>query len=104
MGSCRCKKRHKLYSKKLRINGRPYRQVEICRHYEEKHSDYLNDDLILVLVDQLDGIYLDADAKKKGGGKTLTYFAADVDHEGSMYRLVWRVTLGRFRLLVVNCY
>jgi hypothetical protein len=88
----------------LRINGRPYRRIEICRHYEEKHGDYLNDDLILELVDRLDGIYFDADSKKKMGRKILTYFAADVDHEESTYRLVWRVIHGRFKLLVVNCY
>ena len=104
MGNCRCRKRHKRYAKRLRINGLQYKEIEICRHYEEKHGSYIHDDLILEVVHSLDGTYLEADAQKKVGNSVLSYFAADVDYEEQVYRLVWRVVRGRIKLLVVNCY
>ncbi len=88
----------------MTINGVRYRQVEICRHYEEKHSNDINDSLILELIAELEGLYLSLDAERIVGQRKLSYFAANVAHEKSVYRLVWRVVRGRIKLLVVNCF
>lgn len=37
------------------INGKSFTQVVIDPHYEERHADSVNDEVILGLVIQLDG-------------------------------------------------
>ena len=51
--------------KSLTINGRKITQIIISSHYEEKHADYLNDEIILQLTKQLDNKRFEAEDKKE---------------------------------------
>lgn len=89
------------YPIKIEVNGRKIHEVVIDPHYEIKHSDSVNDDLILELVKLLDGkFYEAADAKGK-----FQYFVADpLDHQGVNYRLVWLLEDEKLYVGVVNAF
>ncbi len=85
------------------INGKQVRTVLIGRHYLIKHSSYMNDAIILGLVEALDGLTFPVDSTSKG----IEYFAADILEETSkkIYRLVWFFENDRLEILgVVNAY
>jgi len=78
------------YMLQITVNRHEIKAVRIAKHYELKHGHYLNDTLILELVQSLDGEEFQADSKSKG----IEYFAADVVHIGTdtkkkIYRLIW---------------
>ena len=67
------------------ICGYEISEVQIGRHYLEKHSAYMCDELILNLVSELDRKYFSPQSQSKG----LFYYAADVTLKDKWYRLVW---------------
>ena len=89
------------YPIELIINGRHIEKVVIDSHYEEKHSDSVNDQIIMALVKLLDG--LRADPEKCFG--SYEYFVNDhLQFEGKFYKLVWLLEYNALYVGVVNCY
>jgi hypothetical protein len=67
------------------INDRSISEVVIDSHYENKHTDYIDDNLILILVSQLDGGYeLPVDVKDD-----FSYFVKVIEVNKKYYRLIW---------------
>ncbi len=69
-------------------------------HYEEKHSAVIDDDLILALVDQLNG-RRELPVEKDGD---FSYFATLVEHKAKQYRLIWLLEDGAIYIGIVNAY
>lgn len=94
------------YMLQITVNRHEIKAVRIAKHYELKHGHYLNDTLILELVQSLDGEEFQADSKSKG----IEYFAADVVHIGTdtkknIYRLIWIFEGDAIDVLgIVNAY
>lgn len=87
---------------KLVVNGRELKEVVIDSHFEEKHSKSVDDEIILALVQLLDGRSFEPDYVSPGGYE---YFTNDpVLHEGKPYRLVWLLHPKADYLGVVNCF
>lgn len=84
----------------ITVNGKRIVQVIIDAHYEEKHRAYMNDDLILELVKQLDGRREFQEAKT---GR-YSYFATLIELDEKKYRLVWLLEDHAIYNGVVNAY
>jgi len=88
------------YRIRVPINGRRIRQVLIDPHYEEKHPD-ISDELILKLVDRLDGGEFQASDRKKDWE---FYILDRMPYEGKLYRLVWCTQEEAIFIGVINCF
>ncbi|MCB0369946.1 MAG: hypothetical protein KDD45_11050, partial [Bdellovibrionales bacterium] len=82
------------------VNGIKINQVVIDSHYEEKHSDYMNVDLILKLVMQLDGRRELPDTKTD----RYAYFATLIELNDKQYRLIWLLEAHAIYIGIVNAY
>lgn len=82
------------------VNGVRVVQVVIDSHYEEKHSDTMNDDLILELVQELDGRRELPEAKTG----QYSYFATLVEYGEKQYRLIWLLEDQAIYIGIVNAY
>jgi hypothetical protein len=91
------------YKFKVTVNNHSITEVLIGRHYLEKHSSYMNDEIILQLVAALDGHDFPVDSITN----EVEYFVADVelDEAGKVYRIIWLFEGERMEILgVVNAY
>ena len=61
------------YPIQISVNGRKIDEIVIDAHYEVKHSESINDDLVIDLVKLLDGKFYEPTATKEG----FQYFVAD---------------------------
>ncbi len=86
--------------KSIVVNGIRIKEVIIDPHYEVKHSKSINDELILRLVNELDGRIEAPDIKK---GK-YSYFATLVNLGRKSYRLIWLIEDHALYIGVVNTY
>jgi hypothetical protein len=90
----------------ITINNKLISHVVIGRHYLAKHSAYMSDELILLLVQSLDGRSFDSDSSSKG----VEYFVADIEFKGDsakmkIYRMIWLFEGDRLEILgVINAY
>ena len=84
----------------ITVNGVKVVQVVIDPHYEEKHHAYMNDELILKLVRELDGQRQLPDAKTD----QYSYFATLIEFERRRYRLIWLLEDHAIYIGVVNVY
>jgi hypothetical protein len=75
-------------------------QVVIDLHYQEKHFDYMNDELILRLVKELDG-RREVPETKAG---QYSYFATLIELDEKQYRLIWLLEDHAIYIGVVNAY
>ncbi len=85
------------------VNGNAISSVLIGRHYEIKHGSYMNDELILQLVAELDGGSFPVDSTTAG----IDYYVADIqlDEAEKTYRLIWLFEGEKLEILgVINAY
>lgn len=69
----------------ITVNGLKIETVIIDTHYREKHSSVINDELILKLVQTLDGEYYDYIDDKH----PFKYFVkGEIEIEDKLYRLI----------------
>jgi len=77
--------RRREYDIQITVNGRKIRKVIIDPHYETKHSGSLDDQIILRLVNQLDGQGFEPDDEDA----PYWYFVTDgIVMNGKKYRLI----------------
>ena len=89
------------YPVQMVVNGRNINEVLIDSHYEQKHSDTINDRLILDLVQLLNEKFYTPHGEKSG----FQYFVADpLVLEGLKYRLVWLLQNEKVYVGVVNAF
>jgi len=69
---------------KIQVNRVLIDKVIIDSHYEEKHSEYMNDDLILELVAKLD----ERIEVPEETDDEFSYFATLIQHSSKQYRLI----------------
>jgi hypothetical protein len=90
------------YALKLVVNGRTLERVAIDDHYKLKHSDSVNDALILELVKTLNRrSYLHENVTRSGWE---IYVLDPVHLKGKGYRLVWCLHPEESILGVINTY
>lgn len=92
----------KRYPLSITVNGHAIRTVLIGRHYLKKHAAYMNDELILKLVAELDGGNFPVDSTTAG----IDYYVADVEFDDEkIYRLIWLFEGEKLEVLgVINAY
>jgi hypothetical protein len=91
------------YNIDVTINGNKIRKVLIGRHYELKHSNCMNDELILSLVRMLDEKTFPVDSTTKG----VEYYVADIEYSVPLkvYRLIWLFEGEKLEVIgVINAY
>lgn len=89
------------YSISVTVNGRRITKVVIDPHYELKHSDSVSDNLILNLVELLDGGTFPL--QEKSG--MYEYYVTDGLKLGErLYKLVWLLEDNELYIGVVNAY
>ena len=83
------------------MNGIAIEKVIIDPHYEIKHSESIDDQLIVELVKKLDGGNFEAD----NVDEPFRYFVADrLQLNGKLYRLVWLLEDMKIYIGVVNAH
>jgi hypothetical protein len=83
------------------INGRPLSRVIIDQHYKEKHAESINDQLILSLIQRIDGNKFQIEEEDG----PLQYFRAHtVNSESKWFRLVLLISTESDFLGVINTY
>lgn len=84
----------------ITVNGIVVSKVIVDPHYEEKHGDDIDDDLILELVKKLDGrIELPEAVDEK-----FSYFVTLLGLKKKQYRLIWLLEKDAIYVGVVNAY
>ena len=86
--------------KPITVNGTRIVQVVIDAHYQENHRDHMSDELILNLVQELDG------RRELPETKTdrYSYFATLIEYSEKQYRLIWLLEDHAIYIGVVNAY
>ena len=89
------------YHLKLNINGKNLNRVIIDQHYREKHADSINDQLILELVQELNGRTFPIEEEHDD----FQYFTVEpVAKDDKSYRLVLLVCISDDYLGVINAF
>ena len=84
----------------ITVNEEVYTEVVIDSHYELKHLDHINDELILSLVILLDG----AEQLPEDTKGPFNYYATIIELENKAYRLVWLLEDGKLYIGVINSF
>lgn len=89
------------YSISIVVNRKQINKVIIDSHYEEKHSESISDEIILQLVNELNGREFEPDDVDT----PYSYFIADkIELNGKLYKLVWLLEDGQIYIGIVNAY
>ena len=89
------------YSISLVVNDRAISEVVIDAHFEEKHAESINDEIILKLVQKLDGRFFEADDEDE----EFQYFKTEpIELDGKNYRLIWLLKNNCMFIGVVNAF
>ncbi len=82
------------------VNEKIYYEVIIDSHYEEKHSEHINDELILSLVQRLNGRF-EIPVGTKG---EYSFYLSIIELKRKRYRLVWLLEENAVYIGVVNAF
>ena len=89
------------YAVHLTVNKRKISKVVIDPHYELKHSQSVDDSLIVKLVKKLDGGEFEPDEEVDG----FEYYVSDgLELSGKRYKLVWLLEKNEIYIGIVNAY
>jgi len=89
------------YKISITVNSRAITRVVIDPHYELKHSDSVDDEVILSLVQMLDGKIFTPEAERDG----FQYFKTDpLVLNGVSYRLIWLLKKNEIYIGVINAF
>ena len=89
------------YDISIMINRRQISKVIIDPHYEEKHADCINDEIILELVKTLDGQIIEPEEESP----PFSYFSRDrIPLGDKFYKLVWLLENDQIYIGVVNAH
>lgn len=89
------------YGIEILVNRRRITKVIIDSHYEKKHSATVDDQIILKLVQTLDGEIIEPDAEDP----PYSYFSQDrIELDGKFYKLIWLLEDDELYVGVVNAY
>jgi hypothetical protein len=89
------------YKVSITVNSRSITRVIIDPHYELKHSDSVNDETILNLVQLLDGQTFAPEVERDG----FQYFKTDpLSLNGVSYRLIWLLENNEIYIGVINAF
>lgn len=84
----------------LFINNIAITKVVIDDHYEEKHSESIDDEIIILLVKELNNeIFEPVDSKDR-----YQYFVTEKALNGKNYRLIWLLEDNEIYIGVINAY
>lgn len=89
------------YKAALVINNVVIDKVIIDSHYEEKHAESINDEIILELVKTLNGKLFEPEDIKT----PYSYFVTDkIKYSGKLYKLIWLLEENEIYIGVINAY
>jgi hypothetical protein len=90
------------YQFSIIVNGLKIETVIIDPHYEEKHSSsIINDELILKLVQSLDGEFHDFVDEKS----PFKYFVKDeIEFDSKLYKIIWLLEENQLYVGIVNAF
>mgnify|MGYP001615830698 CR=1 FL=1 len=89
------------YNVSMIVKGLMINKVIIDPHYQEKHADTVNDEIILELVKTLNG----SEAEPDTIDESFSYFVSDgIEYQGKAYKLVWLLEDHQIYIGVVNAY
>lgn len=89
------------FSISISVNSRKIHKVIIDSHFEVKHRNVIDDELILRLVKSLDG----GTYPVQDRGSSYEYFVTDkMVLDGKLYKLVWLLEDDELYIGVVNAY
>ena len=89
------------YDISIVFNGIRITKVIIDPHYELKHAESINDELILEMVQTLDGLKMFPDAVNP----PFSYFVeSKMEFDGKFYRLVWLLEDDQIYIGIVNAH
>ena len=92
--------RRREYKVNIEFNDIRITKVIIDPHYEEKHSLVISDDLILQLVQKIDGLALFPDTVKP----PYSYFSQEIRLNGKLYKIIWLLEDHQIYIGVINTY
>lgn len=85
----------------MTINKRRITKVIIDSHYEDKHSESIDDKIILRLVEKLDGKLFEPEDRNG----LYSYFVTDkIELDQKPYKLIWLTEENKMYVGVVNAY
>lgn len=89
------------YPISITVHDRRINEVIIAPHYEEKHADSISDEIILELVQKLNGRVFEPD----DADEEFQYFKTEpIELDGKNYRLVWLLKENCLFIGVVNAF
>ena len=89
------------YRVNLTVNEIFIDSVIIDSHFEEKHSESINDEIILRLVENLNDKRFEPDDVKM----PYSYFVTDnIDLDGKFYKLIWLLEDHQIYIGVINAH
>ncbi len=89
------------YQKRFVVNDVFITKVIIDPHYEKKHSESINDELVLELVSLLNGKCFEPDSVF---GRFSYFVTPRMEYRSKIYKLIWLMESGETYLGVVNAF
>jgi hypothetical protein len=89
------------YNISIVVNEKQINKVIIDPHFEQKHAESITDEIILSLVESLDGKKFFPEEVEP----PFSYFTADkIELNGKLYKLIWLLEDDQIYIGIVNAY
>lgn len=88
------------YSINLVLNEIFVSKVIIDSHYELKHKESINDELIIEILLQMNGFSFEVEDRRQ----PFSYFSATWQYAGKFYRIVWLLEDNETYVGIINVY